>query len=406
MDAVSTVPSIELQVYPHDCDSFGHVNQATFLRLFEQARWQAVASGPGVEIFSRCDAWPAVRKTTIEYHASAFPGDRLKFVTEQTYLGRTSFSMRQTATRESDGTLVADAEFVFVCVKRDGTPTPVPEELARFLGAKPPRRLSGIQNIVVRGISTGLDVQGDGRAVIFVHGFPLDRSMWGDLTSTLTGWRRIAPDLRGMGMSDAPASRYSMAEYADDLAALLSLLNVDAAVMCGFSMGGYVALEFLRRYPEKVSGLILLNTRADSDDDDAKRRRDEMISSVQSDGVAVLEELMVHRLVAPNSLQTMPHLKQRLRKMIQGHAPVGVVGALEAMKARCDSTDLLPHIEVPTLVVAGKEDRLISFESSKSLADAIPGAHFTVIAEAGHLTPMEQPIATGRVVREFLESIS
>ncbi|MFC1639836.1 acyl-CoA thioesterase [Gemmatimonadota bacterium] len=130
---MSPVPPIELLVYPDDCDSFGHVNQATFLRLFEQARWQAVAKGRGIDIFSRSDAWPAVRKTTIEYHAGAFPGDRLRFDTEQTHLGQTSFSMQQTARRVSDNTLVAIAEFVFVCVKRDGTPTPVPEEIAGFL---------------------------------------------------------------------------------------------------------------------------------------------------------------------------------------------------------------------------------------------------------------------------------
>lgn len=130
--AVSHVPSVELLVYPDDCDSFGHVNQATFLRLFEHARWKAVDNGPGVDIFTRNDAWPAVRKTTIEYHAGAFPGDRLRFDTERTHLGRTSFSMHQTARRTSDNALVAEAEFVFVCVRRDGTPTPVPEEISGF----------------------------------------------------------------------------------------------------------------------------------------------------------------------------------------------------------------------------------------------------------------------------------
>ena len=134
---LSPVPSVELLVYPDDCDSFGHVNQATFLRLFEQARWQVVSEGPGLDIFTRSDAWPAVRKTTIDYHASAFAGDRLRFDTVRTNLGHTSFSMHQTAKREADSTLVAEAEFVFVCVKRDGTPTPVPEAIAEFLGARP-----------------------------------------------------------------------------------------------------------------------------------------------------------------------------------------------------------------------------------------------------------------------------
>ena len=120
-------------MYPDDCDSFGHVNQASFLRLFEHARWQAVAEGPGIDIFGRTNAWPAVRKTTIEYFASAFPGDVLRFTTELPQLGRTSFTMHQAVRRVADDALIAEADFVFVCVTRDGAPTPVPEEVARFL---------------------------------------------------------------------------------------------------------------------------------------------------------------------------------------------------------------------------------------------------------------------------------
>lgn len=134
VNKVSPVPIIDLLVYPDDCDSFGHVNQATFLRLFEHARWQAVEKGPGMDVFGRTDAWPAVRKTTIEYFASAFPGDLLRFNADLPQLGRTSFTMHQTARRVADNTLIAEADFVFVCVSRDGTPTPVPEEIVRFLG--------------------------------------------------------------------------------------------------------------------------------------------------------------------------------------------------------------------------------------------------------------------------------
>jgi 3-oxoadipate enol-lactonase len=406
VDPLSAIPAIELLVYPDDCDSFGHVNQATFLRLFEHARWQAVARGPGIDIFSRSDAWPAVRKTKIEYFASAFAGDRLRFDTDLTHLGRTSFSMHQTAKRGTDDTLVAEADFVFVCVRRDGTPTPVPDEIARFLGARPSLRPGEVAHLRVRGVLTGLDVQGDGSAVLFVHGFPLDRTMWRDLMGALTGWRRVAPDLRGLGMSDAPQTGYSMSEYADDLAALMDLLEIKRAVICGLSMGGYVTFEFLRRHPDRVRAIMLLNTRADADSEEGKASRDMMISSVRSDGVGILEDLMVHRLLAHGSLKSMPQLGERLRAMIRGHTELGVVGALEAMKVRNDATELLAHIAVPALVVAGKEDRMIPLESSQSLARAIPGAQFTVIPEAGHLTPMEQPIATGRVIREFLESLS
>jgi len=403
---VSPVPSVKLLVYPDDCDSFGHVNQATFLRLFEHSRWQAVADGLGIDVFDGEDAWPAVRKTTIEYYASAFPGDVLRFDTVLTQLGRTSFTMHQTASRDVDDTIVAEADFVFVCVTRDGKPTPVPEKVARFLGARPSLRPSAIQNLAVRGVATGLDVLGNGDAVVFVHGFPLDRTMWREITGTLTGWKRVSPDLRGLGASDIPSTGCSMAEYSDDLAALLDQLDLDNVVLCGLSMGGYVAFEFLKRHRNRVRGLMLLNTRADEDDEVARANRNETIAAVKRDGVEVLEDLLLHRLVAPDSIETMPHVIERLRGMLKGHSAEGVIGALEAMRDRNDSRQQLSSIDVPTLVVAGKEDRLISVQASQELAAAIPGAQFTVIAEAGHLTPMEQPISTGRVIRQFLDSIA
>ncbi len=403
---VTPFPSVELLVFPDDCDSFGHVNQATFLRLFERARWNAVAAGPGIDIFDREDAWPAVRKTTIEYLASAFPGDVLRFDTVVEQLGRTSFTMQQTAIRDADDTVVAEAHFVFVCVTRKGEPTPVPGEISRFLDAANSSRPSGIHNLRVRGIATGLDVIGDGDTVLFVHGFPLDRTMWSEIAGPLTGWRRIAPDLRGLGMSGAPADGYSMAEYADDLAGLLDALDIQEVVLSGLSMGGYVAFEFLRRHRSRVRALMLLNTRADGDGVVARANRNETIAAVRRNGVGVLEDLLIHRLLAPDSIETMPHVVQRLQAMLQRHSPEGVIGALEAMRDRSDSTSLLPSIDVPTLVVAGKEDRIVPIESVQEMAAAIPEAQFTAIADAGHLTPMEQPISTGRVIREFLDSIT
>ena len=266
-------------------------------------------------------------------------------------------------------------------------------------------RPSEIHQLSVRGLVTGLDVLGDGEPVLFVHGFPLDRSMWRELIGMLSGLRRIAPDLRGLGTTEGPSTGYSMAEYADDLAALLDVLKIERTVVCGLSMGGYVAFEFLRRHTSRVRGLLLLNTRAERDGDDARRRRDEMIAAVRRDGVLVLEDLLLDQLIAPGSLETMPQLAERLRAMLERHTQQGVVGAIEAMRDRGDSTELLPTIDVPTLVVAGKEDQLISVESSRKMAAAISGSQFTVIPDAGHVTPLEQPIATGRVVGEFLGSI-
>jgi hypothetical protein len=139
--------------------------------------------------------------------------------------------MRQTARRVKDDTLIATAEFVFVCINRDGRPIPVPAEFGEFMSAG---RTSGeAQRLTVNGVSLAVEVWGDGPAILFIHGYPLDRTIWRDQIDGLDGYRRIAPDLRGMGQSDAPDLGYGMGIYADDLAALLDALGVDDVCFAG-----------------------------------------------------------------------------------------------------------------------------------------------------------------------------
>ncbi len=399
------VSPVELSVYPDDCDAFGHLNQASLLTLFERARWEALAAGPGADAFQKTGVWPALRKATVEYLLQVFPGERLRFDLVLTHHGHTSFAVRQSARKVGTDALAATADFVFVCVGREGRPVQVPPEVSRFLGARPSRRSGATQRISVRGLALAVDVTGDGPPVLFVHGFPLDRTLWRPVMATLTGWRRIAPDLRGMGLSDAPETGYTIAEYADDLVALLDALHVDRAIVCGLSMGGYVAFDMLRRHPGRIQGLILANTRAGADDAEGRARRDAMIARVRRDGTGFLGEDMVPKLLATTSVQTMPDVVRHVAAMVTGSPPDGIAGALAAMRDRPDSVDLLPRIAVPTLVVAGSDDQLIPLAESRAMAGAIPDAHFAVIPSAGHLAPLEQPVNTSRVVREFLESL-
>jgi YbgC/YbaW family acyl-CoA thioester hydrolase len=396
--------AVELTVYPDDCDAFGHLNQASFLTLFERARWDALAQGPGADAFTRQGVWPAVRRATIEYHQQVFPGERLRFTLELIHHGQTSFALRQVARKPASEAVAAEAEFLFVCIGRDGRPVPVPADVSRFFGVRPSRRTGATQQYTVRGISLTADVGGDGPAVLFVHGFPLDRTMWRPITAALTGWRRIAPDLRGMGQSEGPDGGYQLAAYADDLAALLDALHVERAVVCGLSMGGYVAFELLRRHPGRISALILMSTRATPDDADGRAKRDAMIARVRRDGPAFLADEMAPKLLAPMSLQTMPEVVLQVRAMAAAGSPHGIAGALAAMRDRPDSTALLATVTVPTLVLAGRDDQLIPAAAARAMADAIPGAHHAIIPSAGHLPPLEQPVNTGRVVREFLEA--
>lgn len=390
---------VDLTVYPDECDTFGHLNQAAFLSFFERARWEMLARGPGMDVFTRHGTWPAVRKTTIDYHAPAFPGDVLRFQLALTHHGRTSFTMRQTARRARDDKLIATAEFLFVCIDRQGRPTPVPAEVATSFasGPLPP---PDIRRITVNGVTLAVDMRGEGPAVLFVHGYPLDRTLWEHQVVSLEGFQRIAPDLRGFGLSDAPDLGYSMTTYADDLAALLDTLHVDEAVLCGLSMGGYVVFEFLRRHRERVRGVVLMDTRAEADGPEGRRARDQQAALARDQGAEAVAEQMLSKVLAPSTERS---LAGRVKAIMTAAPVAGIVGALQAMRDRPDSSLLLNTLgDIPTLVVVGEQDEVIPREQALALAEAIPGARFEVIEGAAHFPPLEQPSATTQVLREFL----
>ena len=402
---MSRLPPVTVTIYPYDCDAYGHLSEAAFVRLFEQARWENFSRGPGLQLFRRNSVWPAVRKLTVDYHLPVWPGDVLDMHTALVKLGRTSLELRHTAIRQADGQTVADAVVLFVMIDSSGNPTPVPDELAALFSARVSTRSGEVVRYDVGAVTLGVDVRGDGPALLLVHGFPLDRTIWKHQVATLSGWRRIAPDLRGLGSSEAPADGYSMATYADDMVRLLDRLRISKAVVAGLSMGGYIVFEMLRRYRERIAGLILCDTKADADTPEGKRGREDNIKLVETRGAAALAERMVPMLLGRTTQQTQPQLVQEVREMVTAAPVPGLVGALTAMKDRPDSTELLATIDVPTLVVVGQEDEITPPSVARRLKDAIPSASLTAIAGAGHVVPLEAPTATSRVLAEFLEAV-
>src|SRR4051794_25817804 len=162
-----SLPEIDMGVYPAEWDAFGHLNQASFLSLFERARWEMLHKGPGMDVFTRAGAWPALRKTVIDYRAAAFPGDVLRFAQALTHHGRTSFTFRQTARRVRDDTLIASAEFVFVCIDREGHPVPIPPEFTEYVYARRGGS-ENVQRLMVHGVNLAVEVHGEGPTVLFV----------------------------------------------------------------------------------------------------------------------------------------------------------------------------------------------------------------------------------------------
>ncbi|MDE3091075.1 MAG: alpha/beta fold hydrolase [Chloroflexota bacterium] len=243
--------------------------------------------------------------------------------------------------------------------------------------------------------------------LLLLHGFPLDRTLWATQVRGLADIARvIAPDLRGFGESGMPQGTVTMDVYADDLRGLLDALGVKSAVVAGLSMGGYVALAFYRRNASRVRGLILADTKAGPDSAEGKKGRDDNIALARAQGAAAVGDKMLPKMLTPKTAAERPDVTDAARVMMARQSVAGVVGALEAMRDRPDSTPTLADITVPTLVVTGAEDTLIPPKEAEAMRDAIRGARLVSIPSAAHLANFEQPDAFNRAVREFLKSVA
>lgn len=231
-----------------------------------------------------------------------------------------------------------------------------------------------------------------GLPVTFVHAFPLSHAMWQPQIEALKDRHRVvAYDVRGFGDSEAGDGQYTLEFFVDDLIALLDHLKIGKTVVCGESMGGYIALRAVERRPGRFSGLVLCDTRSQPDSDEAKLKRAGGLKAVKSDGVATFAERFVNSVLAPHTLSAKPDVVEWIKKTIAANKPVGLCGALLAMASRTDTTPGLAKINVPTLVLVGEHDPLTPPEVGRGLHRNIPHATFHVIPNAGHLSNLENP---------------
>lgn len=261
-------------------------------------------------------------------------------------------------------------------------------------------------NARINGINLAYTDQGDGMPLVFLHAFPLNRSMWDPQVKALAkGFRVIAPDLRGHGESDAPLWRYTMDQFADDVKGLLDHLSIARAVLIGLSMGGYVVFACQRKYPERIQAMILADTRAQADTEEGRMNRFAMAQVAYREGADAVAAAMLPRLLSPASLQGRPGLVAQVRGIITGNQVSGIAGDLMAMADRPDSVPILKQIACPTLVIVGEADQTTPPADARLMAEAIPGARLGIILGAGHLASLEQPEAFNRAVLSFLETI-
>ena len=258
----------------------------------------------------------------------------------------------------------------------------------------------------INDINLAYSDEGQGPPVVFLHAFPLNRTMWASQVTGLSDrYRVITIDLRGHGESEAPMWRYTLDQFAEDVIGLLEHLGIAKATFVGLSMGGYILFALYRRRPELFQALVLADTRATADTPDAKAARFSMAQIAYRRGAPAIAELMLPKLLSPASCEHRADLREHLRTIITGNQVSGIVGDLMAMEERPDSTSLLPTISLPTLVIAGEEDLASPPEEVESMANQIPGSTFVRIPQAGHLSNMENPGAFNAAILTFLTSM-
>ena len=261
----------------------------------------------------------------------------------------------------------------------------------------------------IEGARIGYDESGEGLPIVMLHGFPHDRTLWAAQRMALAARARcLTPDLRGFGDSSTHGP-FSMDQYADDVVALLDALGIPQAVVCGLSMGGYVALALWRRHPARVRAMILCDTRAEADSPEARSRREAQIALVRAQGTAALVEPLLTGMVGSETRAQRPEVLTALRTMMGRQSAAGVIGALQALRDRPDSRPTLGTITVPVLVVVGDQDVLTPIADARRMAEALPPAarvRLEVIAGAGHVPCVERPAAVTHALGDFLGTLA
>jgi len=249
-------------------------------------------------------------------------------------------------------------------------------------------------------------VEKAGRALVFLHAFPLTAAMWEPQFALADdGWRVIAPDFAAAPLSGAPGAKAALPtvdDYAGAVIDLLDALHIHDAVIAGLSMGGYVALAMFRHAPRYAQGLVLCDTRAEADTAQAVENRKKMQTLVREKGPSAVADEMIPKVLGETTRATRPELAETVRALVLSSSSESIAGALNALMTRPDSTPLLADIHCPTLVVVGDEDTVTPRPLSETLQRGIAGSELATIPRAGHLSSIEQPDIFNQTLARFL----
>lgn len=237
-------------------------------------------------------------------------------------------------------------------------------------------------------------------SLVLIHAFPVDAAMWDGQAAALSGQADVAvPPLPGFGGTPPVGDVMTMDAAADHVAAEMDRAGMDRAVVCGLSMGGYVAFSMWRRHRDRIAGLALADTRAEPDDEAGRERRRLVAEKARGQGSGAIADEPPPLL----SEQAEPALWDRVKEMIRRQPGESIAAASLGIGGRADARPLLPEIDVPTTVIVGSADTLTPPAMSEAMVDAIPGADLVVLDGAGHLSNLEAPDGFTAALRAVLQ---
>jgi pimeloyl-ACP methyl ester carboxylesterase len=251
------------------------------------------------------------------------------------------------------------------------------------------------------------DVAGSGAPVVLLHPFPAHHEFWFPLARFLSSrYQLIMPDLRGHGESALGNSSATMQKHASDIASVMDATGADRAPLVGVSIGGYAIFEFWRRLRDRVTALVLCNTKASADTPEARAGRLEAANDVLQRGTEPFFESMLQKLLGETTRRSRPDLVEGALRMMRKMTAEDVAGVQRGMAERPDSISTLKTINVPTLIITGDEDLMTGVPEAEVMKQNISSSQMKVIGKAGHYSPWEQPEEVGRLLRQFLDSFA
>jgi 3-oxoadipate enol-lactonase len=256
----------------------------------------------------------------------------------------------------------------------------------------------------VNDFNLSYDDVGEGLVpIVFLHGFPFDKTMWQEQLDYLKITHRvIACDIRGFGKSTDEESHLSMDLFANDLILFIDKLGFEKVIICGLSMGGFIALNAMKRFPSRFEALILCDTQCIADSHDVKAKRYKAIEDIKEYGVSNFNEGFIKKVFHEDSIINKPELVEQLRSVVFSNSQRIICQGLVALAERSETCSITNKISIPTLIICGREDAVTPLDESKFMNMNIKGSVLHVINNAGHVSNLEEPAKFNKLLRDFL----